>query len=77
MGAPEGIVNVQLGQIGKLFGEVLIVLGLLRVEPSVLQHEKVTGTQPRHRGLGHWPHTIRSKLDCHSKQLGELRCDRA
>src|SRR5579862_2626459 len=72
MGGAEGVVDVDVGQLGQLFGEGRIVPLFLGMKTDVLQHRHLAGLQRGDALLDMLANRIRQVLDRRAEQLAQL-----
>ncbi|MOA67316.1 hypothetical protein D3C78_1944290 [compost metagenome] len=71
MSRAEGVVDVDLGEIGQLLGELGGVLFFLGVPAHVLEQHDVAGLHAVDQGLDLVTDDVGSELDLAAEKLGE------
>ncbi len=71
VGGGEGVVDVDVAELGQLLGEGRVVLLLALVVAQVLQQQHAAGLQRLDRGLGVGTHAVVGERDVLAEQLGQ------
>jgi len=72
----EGIVHVDVSELGKRHRKACVVFFFLRMEAQVFQHGDLTGRKLINHGLGGVANAVLGKKDWNAEQQRQLVCHR-